>query len=78
MYRRKGQGNVLLSVSVSSTSIVQEAGFHTEWEGGRGGGGWNSPPPSHNFSLPEILILSMVIDVLSQVLNLSQVASEAI
>ena len=43
MYRRKGQGNVLLSVSVSSTSIVQEAGFHTEWEGGEGAG--ISPPP---------------------------------
>ena len=36
-----------------------------------GGGAWNSPPPpsSHNFPPPEILKLSLVITVLSQVLN---------
>ena len=54
---------LLLSVPVSfSTSIVQEAGFHMGGGGG-GGGGWNFPPS------PEILKLSMVINVLSQVLN---------
>ena len=35
----------------------------------QGGGAGISPPPSHNFPPPEILKLSMAINVLSQVLS---------
>ena len=50
------------------SEIKAEVGYaRVSYRGG--GGAMESPPPSHNFSSPEILKLSMVINVLSPVLN---------
>ena len=60
-------GGLWLYLTKTYSQHVGGSGFHTE--GGGGAGIPPPPPPSHNFPPPEILKLSMVIIVLSQVLN---------
>ena len=74
---------ILYAIDVLGSHQVM---FRVSYRGWVGGGGGDPgippplpppPPPSHNFPPPEILKLSMVIIVLSQVLN-NNLPSEAL